>query len=118
MPAPLPGERYVQAFSGNGTPGTTVHPNIFEFAGFVEDEFRLSPELTFNLGLRYDLETLARPPVRNPSPALAALGLDTSFVPADNDNFAPRLGFAWTPLRNTVPCAAATVFSTRVRLRS
>src|SRR4029453_14771731 len=33
-------------------------------------------------------------------PALAAAGLDTSFVPADNNNLAPRLGFAWTPLRN------------------
>jgi hypothetical protein len=50
--------------------------------------------------MRYDLETLARPPVRNPSPALAAAGLDTSFVPADNNNLAPRLGFAWTPLRD------------------
>ena len=27
-------------------------------------------------------------------------GLDTSSVPTDNNNFAPRLGFAWTPLRN------------------
>jgi len=100
MPAPLPGERYVQAFSGDGTPGATVYPNIFEFAGFAQDEWRVSPKLTFNLGLRYDLETLARPPVRNPSPALAAFGLDASFVPTDNDNFAPRLGFAWAPLRN------------------
>jgi outer membrane receptor protein involved in Fe transport len=100
MPAPLRGERYVQAFSGDKIPGATVHPNIFEFAGFAQDEWRLSPELTFNLGLRYDLETLARPPVRNPSPALAAFGLDTSSVPTDSDNFAPRLGFAWAPLRN------------------
>jgi outer membrane receptor protein involved in Fe transport len=100
MPAPLPGEQYIQAFSGNGTPGTTVHPNIFEYTGFVEDEWRVAPELTFNLGLRYDSETLARPPVRNPSSALAARALDTSFVPEDYDNFAPRLGFAWVPLRN------------------
>jgi outer membrane receptor protein involved in Fe transport len=100
MPVPLRGEQYIQAFSGNGTPGTTVHPDIFDLAVFAQDEWRLRPQLTLNLGLRYDLESLARPAVRNPSPALAALNLDTSFVPADNDNFAPRLGFAWTPLRN------------------
>ena len=100
VPAPLPGERYVQAFSGEGTPGTTVHPDIFDFASFVEDEWRLRPQLTLNLGLRYDWESLATPPVRNPSPALAVAGLDTSFVPVDNNNLAPRVGFAWTPLRN------------------
>ncbi len=98
-PAPLPGERYVEAFSGEGTPGTRVHPDIFEFAGFVQDEWRVRRQLTLNLGLRYDLDSLASPPVRNPSPALAA-GLDTSFVPRDNNNFAPRLGFAWKPRRN------------------
>ena len=99
-PAPVPGEIYVQAFSGEGTSGTKVHPDILEFAGFVEDEWRIRPHLTLNLGLRYDLESLARPPVRNPSAGLIAAGLDTSFVPVDNNNLAPRLGFAWTPLRN------------------
>ncbi len=98
--APLSGERYVQAFSGQGTSGTTGHPDIFDFAGFIEDEWRLRPSLTLSLGLRYDLETLARARLRNPSPALAAAGLDTSFVPTDTNNFAPRLGIAWMPLRN------------------
>jgi outer membrane receptor protein involved in Fe transport len=100
MPAPLPSELYIQAFSGEGTPGTRVHPDIFEFAGFVQDEWRIRQQLTLNLGLRYDWESLAPPPVSNPSPALTAAGLDTGFVPVDNNNFAPRLGFAWTPLRN------------------
>jgi outer membrane receptor protein involved in Fe transport len=100
VPAPLQGERYVQAFSGEGMPGTRVHPDIFDFASFVEDEWRLRPQLTLNFGLRYDWESLAAPPVRNPSPALAAAGLDTSFVPVDNNNLAPRVGFVWTPLRN------------------
>jgi outer membrane receptor protein involved in Fe transport len=99
-PAPLPSERYVQAFSGEGTPGTTVHPDIFDLAGFVEDEWRVRPQFTLNLGLRYDRESLARPPVRNPSPALAAAHLDTSFVPVDSNNLAPRVGFAWSLLRN------------------
>jgi len=99
-PAPVAGERYVQAFSGDGTPGIRVHPNVEEFAGFVQEEWRARPTLTFNLGLRYDVQEMAKPRVKNPSPALVVAGLDTSFVPQDNNNFAPRLGFAWSPLRS------------------
>jgi outer membrane receptor protein involved in Fe transport len=99
-PAPQPGDRYVQAFSGAETPGVTVHPNSISFAGFVQDEWRLRPSLTLNLGLRYDLQTVAQPPVKNPSLALAAVGLDTSFLRTDKNNIAPRLGFAWTSPKN------------------
>ncbi len=99
-PVPLTGEKYVQAFSGDGSPGVRAHPNVVEFAGFVQDEWRVQPRVTFNLGLRYDIQVMAKAKVKNPSPALAAAGLDTSFVPLDNNNFAPRLGFAWTPLRS------------------
>jgi len=99
-PAPVAGERYVQAFSRDGTPGINVHPNVVEFAGFFQDEWRARSNLTFNLGLRYDIQILAKARVKNASQALAAAGLDTSFVPQDNNNFAPRLGFAWTPLHS------------------
>jgi len=100
-PLPLAGESYLQAFSGDGTPGARVHPNSAEFAGFIQDEWRFRPSLTFNLGVRYDVQLLAGPSVRNPSPELAAAGLDTSFIPTDKNNVAPRLGFAWSPLRNS-----------------
>jgi len=96
-PAPLIGERYTQAFSGESTPGVRVHPNFAAFAGFFQDEWRIRKNPTLNLGLRYDVEMMAKPTEKNPSTALAAAGLDTSFVPQDNNNFAPRLGFAWTP---------------------
>src|SRR6266446_755574 len=99
-PAPAIGERYTQAFSGEGASGVSVHPNVAAFAGFFQDGWRVRDSLTLNLGLRYDAEVLAKPMVRNPSPALAAAGFDTSFAPQDNNNFAPRLGFAWTPSRS------------------
>lgn len=99
-PVPLTGERYVQAFSGDGSPGIRAHPNVVEFAGFVQDEWRVRPGLTFNLGLRYDIQVMAKAQVKNLSPALSDAGLDTSFVPLDSNNFAPRLGFAWTPLQS------------------
>jgi len=92
-------ENYIQAFSGEGKPGAIQFPNSTEFASFLQDEWRARTDLTFSLGLRYDIQGMAKPPVRNPSAALQAAGLDTTFVPLDANNFAPRLGFAWTPLR-------------------
>ena len=96
-PAPAPQDNFVQAFAGPGTSGPTTHPNLFEFSGFIQDEWRARKDLTLNLGLRYDIDKLAQPSVLNPSPALAALGIRTNFVNTDDNNFGPRLGFAWTP---------------------
>ncbi|MGB2901020.1 MAG: carboxypeptidase regulatory-like domain-containing protein, partial [Candidatus Acidiferrum sp.] len=73
---PLANETYVQAFSGEEKPGTTTFPNSTEFAIFLQDEWRARTNLIFNLGLRYDIQVMAKPPVRNPSAALAAAGLD------------------------------------------
>lgn len=89
--------RFIQAFPGEGTSGPTTHPDITEYAGFVQDEWRVLPTLTLNGGLRYDFQGIAQPSVHNPDAQLAAAGIDTSVVPEDHNNFAPRLGFAWTP---------------------
>jgi outer membrane receptor protein involved in Fe transport len=92
--------QYTQAFSGDGSHGTSGSPDFVDYAGFVQDEWRLHPQLTLNLGVRYDLEAISKPVVRNPSPALASAGLDTSELRTDKNNFAPRLGLAWAPLHN------------------
>jgi outer membrane receptor protein involved in Fe transport len=89
------GERYVQAFAGPGTSGAATHPDLTDYTGFLEDEWRVTPALTFNLGLRYDLQDVSRGDIQNPDPQLAAAGLDTRDMPDDTDNWAPRLGFAW-----------------------
>ncbi|MGI9102172.1 MAG: carboxypeptidase regulatory-like domain-containing protein [Terriglobales bacterium] len=98
-PVPIAGDRFTQSFSGEGAHGNVAHPNSTEAAAFFEDEWRLFPSLTLNLGLRYDIQVMAEASVKNPSAALAAAGLDTSFVPLDGNNLAPRIGFAWNPWR-------------------
>jgi outer membrane receptor protein involved in Fe transport len=104
------GERYVQAFAGAGTTGPTTNPDITEIAAFVQDEFRVRKDLTITLGLRYDVQKFAQPPVRNPDPQLLAAGIDTSFLNTDNNNFGPRLGFAWNPSRKLVVRGGYGVF--------
>jgi outer membrane receptor protein involved in Fe transport len=89
------GERYVQAFAGPGTSGFATHPDLTDYTGFAEDEWRVTPSLTFHLGLRYDLQDVSRGDVQNLDPQLAAAGLDTRNMPDDTDNWGPRLGFAW-----------------------
>lgn len=97
QPQPLPVDDYTQAFSGFGEHGVITHPNFTSVAGFVEDTWRIRPTMTLNAGLRYDLQLIDTPPVRNPSMALRAAALDTSVLPTDKHNFAPRLGIAWSP---------------------
>jgi hypothetical protein len=97
-PAPVNGEIFQQSLAGDASNQSITHPDILALAGFVQDEWRAWPNLTLNLGLRYDLQLTARPPVRNP--VAFAQGIDTSVLPTDADNLAPRVGLAWTPLRN------------------
>jgi outer membrane receptor protein involved in Fe transport len=91
------GERYVQAFAGDGTTGATTKPNIREYSVFAQDEWRVTPAVTVNAGLRYDVQVFAKPQVRNPDAQLASAGIDTSTLNADANNFGPRLGVAWSP---------------------
>jgi hypothetical protein len=91
------GERYVQAFAGAGTSGPTTRPDIDEYSGFVQDEWRARVDLTVHAGLRYDLQKFATPEVRNPDADLLAAGIDTSRLNTDRNNWGPRIGLAWSP---------------------
>jgi len=86
---------FTQNFAGSGTTGGTTHPNLNEYGLFIQDDWRVNAKLTLNLGLRYDLQDLADPQVKNPSAALAAVGLDTTTPVRDGNNIAPRFGFSY-----------------------
>ena len=91
------GERYVQAFAGQGTTGATTHPDINEYGFFLQDEWRVRDDVTVHAGLRYDLQKFAKPSIRNPDAQLAAAGIDTSSLNTDTNNLGPRVGVAWSP---------------------
>ena len=78
------------------------------FAGYVQDDVRLRPNFTVNLGLRYETSTVPtevrgnmstlRSPI-DQSFQLAHIG-NGIFENPTHRNFAPRVGFAWDPFRN------------------
>jgi hypothetical protein len=65
------------------------------FAFFVQDDWRVSPRFTLNLGLRYELDT----DVKNVSRTGELNPLITPFLAGkrtrDKNNFGPRIGFNW-----------------------
>ncbi|MGH9659134.1 MAG: TonB-dependent receptor domain-containing protein, partial [Bryobacteraceae bacterium] len=79
--------------------------------GFIQDDWKVTPKLTFNLGFRYDLYTqpvdardrggVFDPNLRSPQGRFGGLrrpgqdGNTRAVVQGDHDNLAPRLGFAY-----------------------
>src|SRR6185436_4678641 len=65
-------------------------------AGFIQDDWRLTPRLTLNLGLRYELDTN----VKNISGYGDINPIVQPFLEGerkrDGNNFGPRIGFNWT----------------------
>jgi hypothetical protein len=80
---------------------------------FIQDSWRLLPNLTLNYGVRYDVEfTPVFPAINDISQkAQDVLGI-TQGIPRDTNNVAPRVGLAWDPRRDgkTVVRASYGIF--------
>jgi hypothetical protein len=95
---------FVNGFSGPGGSASIVFGSGVEYtsvtnqAYFVNDQWRVRENLSLNLGLRY--ENFGLPSNAAAFPAFAGLFVDPFTrveQQRDNNNFAPRLSFAYTP---------------------
>jgi hypothetical protein len=117
-------------------------PSIHDFrysiySGYGQDQWRVSPRLTLNLGLRYDYYTPLKNPQQvylesrvdagqtavqaalNPNGVYQALGVNSgdpgAFSRPDKNNFGPTVSFAYSPefhgmLGRLMPGGGKTVF--------
>lgn len=76
---------YVQGY-GNSAGSYAVS----DLSLFVQDDWRLRDNLTIKLGLRYQTQFW-------PEIEFVVAGLEPYTFPADRNNLAPRLSFAWDP---------------------
>jgi hypothetical protein len=105
--AGLPGD-FIQ---GVGSPSDTFK-NI-PIGAFWQDSWRISPKVTLNYGVRYDVEIAPqfKPPQGLALPAYNVLGLQKG-IQTDKNNIQPRIGMAWDPSGNgkTVVRASYGIF--------
>jgi Carboxypeptidase regulatory-like domain/TonB-dependent Receptor Plug Domain/TonB dependent receptor len=86
----------------SGVNGDYSTPTSWQFAAFAQDDFKLTPRVTLNLGLRYDVSNLGfdskADQALNPTyQILKAIGSPYGALPPipNEKNFQPRLGVAW-----------------------
>ena len=102
-------------------------PRIAPYWGFyVNDKFRINPKLTVSAGLRYDLSLPLYTPNPHTGPCCQiytatsdggilripgiAPGLPHRYLKAHKENFAPRIGFAYSPNPRTAIRAGYGIF--------
>lgn len=71
---------------------------VSSFGGFLQNQLKVTQQLTLNLGARYDVERLPQP------------------FRTDKNNFSPRLGFAWSPSNEWVVRAGFGLYYDRLPL--
>lgn len=92
--------------------------NYFNYGAFFQDDWRIKPELTLNLGIRYDVQTtpvdtmrriaVFRPGSQSTVAPLAIPGqlfpgdpgVPDGGTPTNYNHVSPRIGFAFDPYRN------------------
>jgi len=94
---------------------TTKIENGWYYAFFLQDDFKVTPRFTLNLGVRWDVQTPftdpfdrfltfvpgARSRIVTSAPTGILFpgdeGVTRGIIGVDYNNFSPRLGFAWDP---------------------
>lgn len=93
----------------NGTVPSTVSPRHLRqtmFGAYVQDDLSWRPNLTFNIGLRYEMSgnptETDNKLVNMPTPTAAAPHVGSPFFSTNPTllNFEPRLGFSWDPFKD------------------
>jgi len=94
--ADLVANRTPASFAGSGGLGGDVVANFMaaQLAGYIQDQWTVTPRFTTTLGLRLDV------PLFFDKPSFAAavqrdFGRSTSDIPSGNLQFSPRVGFNW-----------------------
>ncbi|MCZ6490364.1 MAG: TonB-dependent receptor, partial [Acidobacteria bacterium] len=91
--------------SFNGEIGLRKNHNLIQksFGVYIQDNWRVSPSLTLNLGFRYSFSTIPKE-VNGATSSLRNIAEDTNTTigPLYGNNpttrsFSPRVGFAWAP---------------------
>jgi outer membrane receptor protein involved in Fe transport len=91
----------------------TGYTNTWYTALFVQDDYKVHPRVTLNLGLRWDVQTAPTDPLNRvvnyepgkksvaiPTAPVGALffgdpGVERGGIPTSYTHFSPRIGFAW-----------------------
>ena len=97
--------------TGNVNPGSLIQAgepqrylHDYSYAGFAQDDWRVTPKLMLNLGVRYELTTVLKDrnnQLGNFDPSsttgFTQVGVGGFNAPyhSDRNNFSPRVGFAW-----------------------
>jgi hypothetical protein len=93
------------------------------WGAFVDDKWQVTPKLTLSLGLRYDLSIVTYSPMNYGNAKMdftypgwqlkipgRAPGVPQHFVPADKNNFAPRISLAYQAAGGFVARASYGIF--------
>jgi hypothetical protein len=101
----------LNALAPGGSSAVAIRESFF--AGYLQDDWRFRPNLTINMGVRYEFTTLPKDAnnriqeittLANCSASPTACGpvhVD-SFIASNptSKNFEPRIGFSWDPFKN------------------